>query len=125
MFKAKTLAQAVALAILLPGASYAELEVSGVAGFEYSMFTSDGTVTGASKSHDAYDPMKSELSVKLFLNADVGESSAFHAELLLADDGEAASDRLEGGESYSQYEVLRELYFDTRAGGWDFPSWLS
>jgi len=120
MFKPKSLAQAVALAILLPGVSSAELEVSGVAGFEYSMFTTDGTVTGASEPHDAYDPMKSELSVKLFLNADVGDSSAFHAELLLADDGEAASDRLEGGESYSQYEVLRELYIDTRGGGWDF-----
>ncbi len=120
MLKPKLLASAVALAILLPGVSFAELEISGVAKIEYSLFTSDGRVTGATEDHSAGDAMKAEYGVKLFMNADVGESSSFHAELLLADDAEAASDRLEGGEPYSQYEILRELYLDTRAVGWDF-----
>ncbi len=119
MLKPKILAQAVALAILLPGVSYAEFEISGEAKIEYDLFTSDGQVTGAAEEHDAFDAVKSEYSVKLFVNADVGEESAFHAELLLADDGEAASSRLEGGESYSQYDALREFYFDTTAAGWD------
>ncbi len=120
MLKRTLLAQAVALAIVLPGVSYAEFEISGEAKIEYDMFTQDGRVTSAPEDHEAFDPLKSEYSVKLFINSDVGEESAFHAELLLADDAEAASDRLEGGEEYTQYEVLREFYFDTNAGGWDF-----
>ncbi len=120
MLKPNKLARAVAFALLLPGITYAEIEVSGEAKIEYSLFTQDGQVTGAPEAHDAGDAMKSEASVKLFLNADVGEESAIHAELLLADDGEAASSRLEGGEDYTQYEVLRELYIDTSAAGWDF-----
>ncbi len=120
MFKPNKLAKAVALALILPGAALAEFEVSGEAKIEYDLFTLDGVVTGAQKAHKSGDPLKTEGSVKLFINADVGEESAFHAELLLADDGEAASNRLQGGESYTQYEILREFYFDTNAGGWDF-----
>lgn len=120
MLKPKLLAQAVALALVVPGAAFAEFEVNGYAKIEYSLFTEDGQVTGAPEPHESGDAMKSEASVKLFINTDVGESSSFHAELLLADDGEAASERLEGGEEYTQYEVLREFYFDTSAGGWDF-----
>lgn len=120
MFKPNLLAQAVAIALIVPGVSYAEFEISGEAKIEHSVFTSDGQVTGASEEHDAGDGMKTEPSLKLFINSDVGEESAFHAEVLLADDGEATSDRLEGGEPYTQYEVLREFYFDTNGGGWDF-----
>ena len=120
MLKRTLLAQAVALAIVLPGVSYAEFEISGEAKIEYDMFTTDGRVTSATEDHEAFDPLKSEYSVKLFINSDIGEESAFHAELLLADDAEAASPRLEGGEEYTQYEVLREFYFDTNALGWDF-----
>jgi len=119
MFKPKLLVQAVALALILPGVSYAEFEISGEAKIEYSVFTSDGLVTGAEEEHEAGDAMKAEPSIKLFINSDVGEESAFHAELLLADDSEAASERLEGGEESTQYEVLREFYFDTNGGGWD------
>ncbi len=119
MLKPNKLALAVAFAILLPGVSYAEVEISGEAKIEYDMFTSDGQVTGADQPHSAWDALKSEPSLKLFINSDVGEESAIHAELLFADDGEAASKRLEGGEQYSQYEYLRELYIDTSAGNWD------
>ncbi len=120
MLKRTLLAQAVALAIVLPGVSYAEFEISGEAKIEYDLFTADGQVTGSDEEHSSGDALKSEYGVKLFINSDIGEESAFHAELLLADDGEAASDRLEGGEETSQYEVLREFYFDTNAAGWDF-----
>ncbi len=118
MLKPTILAQAVALALVLPGVAQAEFEISGEAKIEYDLFTEDGTVTGALEPHEAGDALKTEASLKLFINADVGEESAFHAELLFAGDGEAASDRLEGGESYTQYEILREFYFDTMAGGW-------
>jgi hypothetical protein len=120
MLKPNKLARAVAFALILPGVAFAELEISGEAKIEYSLFTQEGLVTGASEPHDAGDAMKTEASVKLFINADVGEESTIHAELLLVGDGEAASDRLEGGEEYSQYEVLRELYLDTSGAGWDF-----
>ncbi len=98
----------------------AEFEISGAAKIEYSIYSSDGQPTGASQPVKTGDAMKTEPSLKLFINADVGEESAFHAELLLADDGEAPDGRLEGGESYTQYEVLREFYFDVPAAGWDF-----
>ena len=120
MLKPKVLARAVALALVLPGVALAEFEISGEAKIEYDLFTEDGTVTGALEPHDAGDALKTEGSLKLFINSDVGESSAFHAELLFADDGEAVSDRMEGGESYTQYEILREFYFDTEAAGWSF-----
>lgn len=120
MLKPTKLAQAMALAMILPGVAVAEFEISGEAKIEYSLFTKEGLVTGATTPHDSFDAMKSEPSIKLFINSDVGEKSAFHAELLFADDGEAASSRLEGGEPYSQYEVLREFYFDTQGAGWDW-----
>ena len=120
MLKKNLLAQAVAFALILPGVSFAEIEISGTAKIEYSLFTSDGQLTGSTLPTESGDAMKSEASVKLFINSDLGESSAIHAEILLADDGEAASDRLEGGESDTQYEYLRELYVDTSGGGWDF-----
>ncbi len=120
MIKPKILAQAVAVALMLPGAALAEFEISGEAKIEYSVYTSDGTVTGADEEHEAGDALKTEPSLKLFINSDVGEESSFHAELLIADDGEATSDRLEGGEPYTQYEFLREFYFDTNFGGWDY-----
>ncbi|MBL7003599.1 MAG: RNA polymerase-associated protein rapA [Gammaproteobacteria bacterium] len=119
MFKLNTLAGAVALALCIPSIAVAEFEVSGVAKAEIGLFTNKGTVTGASKSHDAFDAAKTETSLKLFINSDVGEDSSFHAEVLLSSEGEAASDRLEGGEDGSQYEVLREFYFDTAMSGWD------
>lgn len=120
MFKLNTLASAVALALVLPSTAFAEFEISGEAKIEYSLFSSEGTVTGATEAHEAGDPQKSEVSLKLFINSDIGEDSSFHAEVLLANDGEAASDRLEGGEEDGQYEVLREFYFDTNLGDWYF-----
>lgn len=120
MFKLNTLASAVALALVLPSSAFAEFEVSGEAKIEYGLFTSDGTVTGATESHDAGDAIKSETTLKLFINSEVGEDSSFHAEVLLSNEGEAASDRLEGGEADSQYEVLREFYFDTNIDDWYF-----
>jgi hypothetical protein len=120
MLKSRILAQAVALAVMLPGVAVAEFEISGAAKIEYSIYSSDGQPTGAPQPTKTGDAMKSEASVKLFINSDIGEESAFHAELLLADDGEAPDGRLEGGESYTQYEVLREFYFDVPAAGWDF-----
>lgn len=120
MFKPNILAQAVAFTLLVPGVAAAEFEISGEAKVELGLFTGDGQVTGAEEEHDAGDLMKSEPSIKLFINSDVGEESSFHAEILMADDGEAASDRLQGGEPYTQYEFLREFYFDTTGGGWDF-----
>ncbi len=120
MFKLNTLAGAVALALVLPGSAFAELEISGEAKIEYGIFSQDGTVTGSTEAHERGDAMKTETSLKLFINSDVGEDSAFHAEILLSNEAEAASKRLEGGEPDGQYEIIREFYFDTEAAGWDF-----
>lgn len=120
MYKINKLASAVALAILFPGSALAELEVSGAAKIEAGLYTAEGKTLPQNKTHDSMDPMKTETTLKLFLNSDIGEESSFHAELLLANDGESVSSRHDGGEAYTQYEFLRELYFDVPAAGWDF-----
>ncbi len=118
MFKLNTLASAVAFALVMPSTAFAEFEISGEAKIEYGLFIEDGTVTGASEAHETGDAMKVETSLKLFINKDFGEDSSFHAEILLSNEGEAASDRLEGGEDDGQYEILREFYVDTSVGDW-------
>lgn len=114
MFKLNALAGAVALALVLPTTATAEVEVSGEIKIERSVFAEDGD------THESGDAMKNESTLKLFINSDVGEDSSFHAEVLLSRESEAASERLEGGESDGQYELLREFYFDTNLGDWFF-----
>lgn len=128
MFKPNLIARAVALGLLVPAVAQAELEISGEVKNETAFFTSDGLVTGQAKNttetdangHKSGDVFKSETSLKLFINSDVGEESSFHAELFLVGDSEAEDGRLDGHENYSQYDYLREFYFDTTLGDIDF-----
>jgi len=74
------------------------------------------STTDTTQHHQGTDGMKSESSVRLFVNGDVGDSSSMHAELLLQTDPQDETDLRE----FSQSEYLRELYIDTEAAGWDF-----
>jgi len=121
MFKPNLLALSVSIMLSsVPVVAVAEIEISGEAKVEHSIYTEDGLKTGSATAHESGDAMKSELGVKLFLNGDVGEDSSFHAEVLFADDSESIGPRLDGGEAGTQYEILRELYMDTTFGEWDF-----
>ena len=105
-----------------------ELEISGELKNESAIFTNGGQTIGQATSmtdtttkHDSGDLYKSESSAKIFINGDVGEDgSSFHAELNLRYDTEAV-DGYKGAKSYSQHDLLRELYVDTEVGDEDSP----
>jgi len=136
MFKRTVIATSVALAITaLPavaqeeeGSFLDEWEIAGELKNESAVFTKDGqtigqatTRTDTTTNNDSGDAYKSESTARIFINGDVGEEgSSFHAELNLRNDGEATSG-YKGSKSYTQHDVLRELYVDTEVGDEDNP----
>ena len=105
-----------------------EWEISGELKNESAVFTKDGqtigqatTRTDTSNNNDSGDLYKSESTARIFINGDVGdEGSTFHAELNLRNDGEAISG-YKGSKSYTQHDILRELYIDTELGEEENP----
>jgi len=91
---------------------------------ETAILQKSGSFTGETTStsdttehrHKSSEGLKSESSLRLFVNGDVGDNSSMHAELLLQNDPQDVTDLRE----FSQSEYLRELYIDTEAAGWDF-----
>jgi len=129
MFKKQHLALAIAATLAATNAQAFDAESFTVSGYvknETAALTKDGTFNGQASStsdttkyNDSGDLIKSESTVKLFVNGDVGESSSMHAELQLHNDSKAKGSHYSGNDDYSQSEFLRELYFDTTAGEWD------
>ncbi|MCU7851211.1 MAG: RNA polymerase-associated protein rapA [Candidatus Thiodiazotropha sp. (ex Monitilora ramsayi)] len=125
MFKRSKIYQSILLALVLPGAAVAEVEVTGYLKNETSVFTRDGQVTGEALTtvdthgHDRGDLMKFENSARIFMNGDLGEESTWHADINLIYDSEGASDDLKGHKLYTQNDYVRELYADTALFGWD------
>lgn len=131
MFKRTVMATSVALAITaLPavaqeeeGSFLDEWEIAGELKNESAVFTEDGqtigqatTRTDTTTNNDSGDLYKSESTARIFINGDVGEEgSSFHAELNLRYDTEGKSG-YKGAKSYSQHDLLRELYVDTTVG---------
>ncbi|MCU7914447.1 MAG: RNA polymerase-associated protein rapA [Candidatus Thiodiazotropha sp. (ex Gloverina cf. vestifex)] len=126
MFKRSKIYQSILLALVIPGAAVAEVEVTGHLKNETSVFTRDGQVTGEAKTmidergHDRGDLLKFENSARVFINGDLGEESTWHADLNFIYDSEGANDDYKGHKLYTQHDYLRELYLDTNAWGWDF-----
>jgi len=130
IFKKSALATAITVATFATGSMAADAgswEVSGYFKNETAALQSDGTFVGQSNGvadtadyNDQGDLIKFENTLKLFVNGDVGESSAIHAEINLVHDTEAASGHLESHEDYTQHDFLRELYVDTYAGDMEF-----
>jgi len=129
MFKKKYLGLAIS-ATLAAGAAQAfdaeSFTVSGYVKNETAALTKDGAFNGqetgptdTTNYNDRGDLIKSESSVKFFVNGDVGEGSSMHAELLLHNDSKAKGSHFKSSDSYTQSEFLRELYLDTKAGDWD------
>ena len=122
MFKKTMVATGVALAVAaLPVVAeedespFGDFEVSGELKNESAIYTKDGTTIGAASGHDNGDLMKSETSLRLFINGPAGENAELHAELRPVYDTEAI-DGYKGHENYTQQDFLRELYIDTTAG---------
>jgi len=129
MFKKQHLALAIAATLAAANAKAFDAESFTVSGYvknETAALTKDGQFNGqetgptdTTKYNDSGDLIKSETSVKLFVNGDVGEGSSMHAELLLHNDSKAKGSHFKNSDSYTQSEFLRELYVDTTAGDWD------
>jgi hypothetical protein len=117
--------QSVLLALILPGAAIAEVEITGYLKNETSVFTRDGQVIGEAdtmfdeRGHDKGDLLKFENSARLFLNGYLGEESSWHADLNFIYDSEGVNDDYKGHELYTQHDYLKELYVDTSLLGWD------
>ena len=97
-----------------------DFEVSGEIKNETAVFTKAGTTIGAATAHKSKDIMKSESSARIFINGPVAEGVEMHAELRPVRDGQAV-DGYKGAKSYSQHDLLRELYVDTEVGNEDSP----
>jgi len=116
MFKKQHLALAIA-ATLAAGAAQAALETSVTLKSEVAAFTKDGDRNGGATSGRG-DIFKFENTAQIFVNGEAGENSSWHGELKLTRDNKAV-DGLDGHETYTQQDFLRELYVDTKAGDWD------
>lgn len=126
MLKKSLICQSIALAMALPGISFAEIEISGYLKNETAVFLKDGPSTGeldsmvdTTSGHDAGDLLKFENSARLFLNGDLGENSTWHGDLNFIYDTEGVNDDYKGHRLYTQHDWLRELYIDTTMGNWD------
>jgi hypothetical protein len=94
------------------------VEISGYLKTEIGAFTGDGKSINSNKTHDAGDLLKTEGTMKLFVNGDVGEESSFHLELQGIFDGKGI-DGYKHHRNYTQYDYLREAYIDTNLGDFD------
>jgi hypothetical protein len=117
---------AIAALLAAPITAQAEIDVSVELKNETALYTKGGQVTGQARTtfdkrdNSAGDVMKFENSARIFINGDIGESSSWHAELRPVWDAAAVNPDYEWHRNYTQNDYLRELYFDTGFGGWDF-----
>ena len=130
MMKKSLISKAIALALVLPGVSMAEIdwEISGFVKNETAAFTTKGTTVGNLTEHEAGGAYKSEVSLKLFVNAEIEGIGSLHAEIspsgdalaeLYAAEGAAANaadDDYKLPQMYTQQDPLRELYVDMNFG---------
>jgi hypothetical protein len=126
MFKKTHLAFAIASAMALPSMVHAEIWASMQLKNETAFFINDGQRTSYAKdmldssSGTSKGIYKNEASARVFFNGDIGEDSSWHGELNFIVDPQADSDDYVGHLDYSQHDWLRELYVDTRLGGFDW-----
>ncbi len=126
MFTKTPLRMAIAALISAPLCAHAEVEVSAVLKNETAVYAKSGQTIGEAKTtldkdgHSGGDLMKFENSARIFVNGDLGESSSWHAEVQPVVDTEGVTANYKYNRSYTQYDLLRELYVDTSAGDWDF-----
>ena len=92
-------------------------EISGYLKTEIGALTGDGQSINGDK-HEAGDLLKTEGTMKVFVNGDVGEESSYHLELQGIFDGKGI-DGYKHHRNYTQYDYLREAYIDSSVGDVD------
>jgi hypothetical protein len=120
------LASAITLATFATGAAAFDAsswEVSGFVKNETSFLQKDGQFIGQATSatdntdyNDQGDVTKFENTLKLFVNGDLSDNAALHAELNFVVDPEAEQTDYQSHVDYSQNDYLRELYVDAAFG---------
>jgi hypothetical protein len=126
-FKKSALASAITLATFATGAAAFDAsswEVSGFVKNETAALQKDGRFIGQAERvadnsrnmNESADVIKFENTAKLFINGDLTENAALHAELNFVYDTEATPNDYQGHMNYSQNDYLRELYIDTMVG---------
>jgi hypothetical protein len=125
-FKKSALASAITLATFATGAAAFDAsswEVSGFVKNETAALQGSGTFIGQATSttdtgskNDGGDVIKFENTAKVFVNGDLTENAALHAELNFVYDTEATPNDYQGHMNYSQNDYLRELYVDSYFG---------
>ena len=125
-FKKSALASAITLATFATGAAAFDAsswEVSGFVKNETAALQGSGTFIGqatsttdTSSKNDGGDVIKFENTAKVFVNGDLTENAALHAELNFVYDSEATPNDYQDHMNYSQNDYLRELYVDTMIG---------
>jgi hypothetical protein len=125
-FKKSALASAITLATFATGAAAFDAsswEVSGFVKNETAALQGSGTFIGQNTTwnetgsrNDSGDVIKFENTAKVFVNGDLTENAALHAELNFVYDTEATPNDYQGHMNYSQNDYLRELYVDTMLG---------
>lgn len=98
------------------------VEASGELMGKVGAFTSKGASNnpkldsaGNPDEHYAGELFRSEMTAKLFLNQEVGDTTSWHSELQFNRDGNGI-DGYDASRLYSQFDWLRELYVDTKEG---------
>jgi hypothetical protein len=125
-FKKSALASAITLATFATGAAAFDAsswEVSGFVKNETAALQGSGTFIGQATSttdtaskNDGGDVIKFENTAKVFVNGDLTENAALHAELNFVYDTEATPNDYQDHMNYSQNDYLRELYVDSAFG---------
>jgi hypothetical protein len=125
-FKKSALASAITLATFATGAAAFDAsswEVSGFVKNETAALQGSGTFIGqettsidTTSHNDGGDVIKFENTAKVFINGDLTDNAALHAELNFVYDAEATPNDYQGHMNYSQNDYLRELYVDTMVG---------
>jgi len=125
-FKKSALASAIPLPTPATGAAAfaaSSREASGFAKNETAALQGRGTVIGQANTwnetgsqNDSGDITKFENTAKVFINGDVADNAALHAELNFVYDTEATPNDYQGHMNYSQQDYVRELYVDSLFG---------
>ena len=114
----KNLKIAIASIFITQGLQAAAPDVTGKITFENAKYSNELGKTVPQTSNHGNDNFKNELSARIYLDGQLGESGdSYHVEVQAYNDSKGIG-KYDSNESYTQRDVLREAYVDTTYGDW-------
>jgi len=114
----KNLKIVIASIFITQGLQAAAPEVSGKITFENAKYSNELGKTVPQSSNHGTDNFKNELSARIYLDGQLGESGdSYHVEVQAFNDSKGIG-KYDSNESYTQRDALREAYVDTTYGDW-------